>query len=276
MISQALEYDGDHIRVHFDRIDEKVCRPRSRRRSARCCSGTRRITPCGSSGWSWRELERSSPQRRSPHEPHHRLVRARHRGDVDVVTRRGCKAQAQQAQHDVLRHQRRLRQGRRPRRSGRRGRALPAARAGGGRRRQDLARLSEHAGADGARSMRATASARVRGRTPRAWSSPRTSPSCTAQNNLTKQTALTEKGESINGRGDTPNTHDILTGSQPDGTAFAGRRGPHLRQLDQERRRARRWSAITTAGAQRRRRLRSRGTRRIPRAGRTAAAARTI
>jgi hypothetical protein len=39
-------------------------------------------------------------------------------------------------------------------------------------------------------------------------------------NNLTKQTALSEKGEIINGRGDTPNRHDILTGSQPDGTAF--------------------------------------------------------
>ena len=41
-------------------------------------------------------------------------------------------------------------------------------------------------------------------------------------NNLTKQTALTEKGEVVNGRGDTPNQHDILTGTQPDGTAFAG------------------------------------------------------
>jgi hypothetical protein len=40
-------------------------------------------------------------------------------------------------------------------------------------------------------------------------------------NNLTKQTALTEKGDVVNGRGDTPNKHDILTGSQPDGTAFA-------------------------------------------------------
>ncbi|MBE7420725.1 MAG: hypothetical protein HS128_23775 [Ideonella sp.] len=36
-------------------------------------------------------------------------------------------------------------------------------------------------------------------------------------NNLTKQTALTEKGALINGRGDTPNRHDILTGSTPDG-----------------------------------------------------------
>jgi len=40
-------------------------------------------------------------------------------------------------------------------------------------------------------------------------------------NNLTKQTALSEKGEIISGRGDTPNRHDMLTGSQPDGTAFA-------------------------------------------------------
>ena len=42
-----------------------------------------------------------------------------------------------------------------------------------------------------------------------------------ASNNLSKQTALSEKGEVINGRGDTPNRHDALTGSQPDGTAFA-------------------------------------------------------
>jgi len=40
-------------------------------------------------------------------------------------------------------------------------------------------------------------------------------------NNLTKQTALNEKGEVINGRGDTPNRHDILTGSKPDGTKIA-------------------------------------------------------
>lgn len=41
-------------------------------------------------------------------------------------------------------------------------------------------------------------------------------------NKLTKQTALTEKGSVVNGRGDTPNMHDILTGSQPDGRAIAG------------------------------------------------------
>ena len=42
-----------------------------------------------------------------------------------------------------------------------------------------------------------------------------------ANNNLTKQTALSEKGDVISGAGDTPNRHDVLTGSQGDGTAFA-------------------------------------------------------
>ena len=36
-------------------------------------------------------------------------------------------------------------------------------------------------------------------------------------------------------RGDTPNKHDILTGSQPDGTRVPGRRRSHLQQLDKER-----------------------------------------
>lgn len=40
--------------------------------------------------------------------------------------------------------------------------------------------------------------------------------------NLTKETILTEKGAKVNGRGDTPNMHDILTGSTPDGTAYPG------------------------------------------------------
>ena len=40
------------------------------------------------------------------------------------------------------------------------------------------------------------------------------------ENKLTKETQLNEKGEVVNGRGDTPNRHDILTGSQLDGTAF--------------------------------------------------------
>jgi hypothetical protein len=40
------------------------------------------------------------------------------------------------------------------------------------------------------------------------------------KNNLTKETNINEKGEVVNGRGDTPNRHDVLTGSQLDGTAF--------------------------------------------------------
>jgi len=41
-------------------------------------------------------------------------------------------------------------------------------------------------------------------------------------NNLTKQTALTESGAVVNGAGDTPNMHDVLTGSSPEGRAIAG------------------------------------------------------
>ena len=40
-------------------------------------------------------------------------------------------------------------------------------------------------------------------------------------NRISKTTALDEKGAVIKGRGDTPNQHDILTGSRADGTAFA-------------------------------------------------------
>lgn len=42
------------------------------------------------------------------------------------------------------------------------------------------------------------------------------------KNNLTKETQLTEKGAVVNGRGDTPNRHDILTGAQLDGTSPTG------------------------------------------------------
>src|SRR5262245_42109803 len=41
-------------------------------------------------------------------------------------------------------------------------------------------------------------------------------------NKINKETALDEKGQPIKGRGDTPNQHDILTGSQRDGTAAPG------------------------------------------------------
>ena len=58
------------------------------------------------------------------------------------------------------------------------------------------------------------------------------------KNNLTKQTALTETGQVVNGRGDKPNMHDILTGSSPEGTRRRRRREGHdLQQLDQRGRR---------------------------------------
>ena len=41
-------------------------------------------------------------------------------------------------------------------------------------------------------------------------------------NRLNKENSLTEAAALVNGRGDTPNRHDILTGTQADGTAFAG------------------------------------------------------
>lgn len=41
------------------------------------------------------------------------------------------------------------------------------------------------------------------------------------KNNLSKETALDEKGQRVFGRGDKPNKHDMLTGSRPDGTNFA-------------------------------------------------------
>ena len=40
---------------------------------------------------------------------------------------------------------------------------------------------------------------------------------------ITKQTAVTEKGDIVNGRGDKPNMHDILTGSDSQGRAFPGK-----------------------------------------------------
>src|SRR5438132_690083 len=48
------------------------------------------------------------------------------------------------------------------------------------------------------------------------------------KNNINKMTALTEKGDMLPGRGDTPNKHDILTGSQPDGTAYPDRKSTRL------------------------------------------------
>lgn len=43
-----------------------------------------------------------------------------------------------------------------------------------------------------------------------------------SKNNISKLTSLDENGHAVNGRGDTPNKHDMLTGSRADGTAFPG------------------------------------------------------
>lgn len=43
-----------------------------------------------------------------------------------------------------------------------------------------------------------------------------------SKNNMSKLTSLDENGHAVNGRGDTPNKHDMLTGSRADGTAFPG------------------------------------------------------
>jgi hypothetical protein len=40
-------------------------------------------------------------------------------------------------------------------------------------------------------------------------------------NNITKQTALNDKGKEVSSRPDTPNQHDILTGTQKNGMAFS-------------------------------------------------------
>jgi hypothetical protein len=46
--------------------------------------------------------------------------------------------------------------------------------------------------------------------------------------NLVKRTAVDENGNPVNGRGDKPNRHDILTGSKDDGTAyFPWEKGDH-------------------------------------------------
>jgi hypothetical protein len=43
-----------------------------------------------------------------------------------------------------------------------------------------------------------------------------------ADSGINKETAVTERADTVNGVGDQPNVHDILTGSRPDGTAFTG------------------------------------------------------
>ena len=107
-------------------------------------------------------------------------------------------------------------------------RALPDARRGGRAGRRHLARLPQHTGAERGQRAR-TGSAAARG-TPTAAGgrSPPTSAGSTATpwsrlgwaTPSAKMIALTEQGNPVNGVGDSPNQHDILTGSQPDGRAY--------------------------------------------------------
>lgn len=46
-------------------------------------------------------------------------------------------------------------------------------------------------------------------------------------NKLSKENSLNEKGEMVNGRGDSPNMHDIITGTNLDGTVYTGGEGYH-------------------------------------------------
>ena len=92
-------------------------------------------------------------------------------------------------------------------------------------RQPHLARLPQHGLGDRwlrRESTRAIASAPARGRNVKGVVIAKDVTELHAANNITKQTALTEKGDVVNGRGDTPNMHDILTGSQPDGTGDRG------------------------------------------------------
>ena len=61
-----------------------------------------------------------------------------------------------------------------------------------------------------------------------------------AKGNLTKETLLTEKGQPVNGRGDKPNQHDMLTGSQMNGNAYTD-------NMDHT---CNNWTSSSTGGAQ--------------------------
>ena len=79
------------------------------------------------------------------------------------------------------------------------------------------------------------------------------------RNNIHKATAIDENGNVVNGRGDEPNQHDILTGSDFSWPGLARGRGPHLPELDQRlsrrtrlgrpSRSGRRWQHLVELGA---------------------------
>ncbi len=60
------------------------------------------------------------------------------------------------------------------------------------------------------------------------------------RNNIRKPTALNEKGEEVNGVGNTPNMHDMLTGSDSTGRLVPGNvDADDLQQLDEQQHRQR-------------------------------------
>ena len=54
-------------------------------------------------------------------------------------------------------------------------------------------------------------------------------------NKINKETALDEKGMTVKGRGDTPNQHDVLTGTQHDGMALPGPPHHTIAEVNQPR-----------------------------------------
>ena len=127
--------------------------------------------------------------------------------------------------HVVLRHQHWVGQGRRSRRARWRGQALPGARYRSRCRIAHLARLPERGKNRDGTAVAVYARDRI-GEGP--WHNAKGEmiakdvAQLHGDNNLTKETALNERGEVVNGHGDTPNRHDILTGSTEDGRPYSG------------------------------------------------------
>ena len=150
---------------------------------------------------------------------------------------------------DLLRHQRRLRQGRRLGGLAGRRRALPGAgQAAGAGGKTWRAYLSTRAAANRGQRARPHRHA-VRGGTPRARSIAKDLADLHGDQQPHQADRADREGRVVNGRGDTPNMHDILTGSQPDGTAFAGGEDRTCGNWTKSGARARPWSATTTGRA---------------------------
>ena len=181
--------------------------------------------------------------------------------------------------HQLLPDQQRHRQWRQSRRPRRRRQSLPDPGAGGGLwRAKDLARLSLDPGGrrpargERARPHRQGAVAECQGRRDRQG--------CRRPARRQQQPHQADRAER-KGRSHQRRRRHAEPPRRADGIAgrrhrLRGRRGPHLQELDELARKARRWSAISTARACATTSRRNPGTPRIPRAARTAAARRPI